>query len=1374
MPNISIVKVEDPSSLWGQVQETTELYDRLLAQINDFYHNITQDEKKLKPASLEEGELCVVYWSAMNSWCRALVESIITDTASYRACCLLVDHGEWLVVSSDQIRIALLNFLQLPFRFRRFHLGGIRPTTLRVSVQEDKAVLIPSSQWDSSATLYLHNLLQVSTQTEAVLLQSESDSTSIELYVTFANVKICVNDDLVAKKFAVYTRALTDDSEPEEVDRFPVMLPSSMLYLSLTLKKMMAQTCLPPGSQALPAAGWPVALTTPQCQHHDGSGDREKLLYADGKTRKCSDCVSANSEPTITHEQEHGDGGEETLALTGRNIEQNQSASDSSEDTDLSLAANGNNNHGLLSRRVGMKSYRTVKLKRRLQTSAQDRKADTLNPCKNRRRLFILHLPVMMETTRASEEDQICSRLLSWLNPESPNTDCSASDCLQVVPNDPILVHSAHPIEAWTNLDDAPISNRFRWVLQCKQLGTLTPSECHSWPAVARGCNTIVISNSAEQPLCYLIPLLTHMLLNSIFISFTPNTGPIAVLLCPGWERVQLVYDLLEELKVTSSLQPAVVLLGVGEDEAKACKIPKNCRLLLTTPFSFVRLLSCRCFLFLRLYHLVLDQADQLFTLAPDQMTTILQHFQRVTSSEEKPSSPQQIIAVAKRWTSHVEGLLNNHMSQPCIVVTVPKEAALYADVQQIVLMTVETSKISILLSALDFNPNVGQKTLIVTNSAQEAEDVFQAVKNKSAYCLMIHEGLIHQSNFVIQQWRKDVCVGSHVILVITSETLKCLRITDASCVVHYGFPSSPKAFGIRLFCMAENFRNLSKRDQADSCTGLTKSVLLISDRNAHHIIGLLRYLERTNASLPPELLTFSQEVHMAREDQKTSMPLCSYLKSFGVCRDRSACPDRHKVMLHLDQSVLPASGIIEVVPLYIKTASVFFGRIVEKDDGGFPALARQMNSYYADKKPGAKDVVEGGLYAMQEDDDFHRVKVLSVSETGERLFFSVIVRFIDVGKEQTVRSHQILQLPDQFLSLPPQAVEIVLCGVKPVDAEVNWHPKVIRAISKKIRGRQHRAKAVFSLGNTVFVDPMVCLSQVPGMKTMINEYNVQSEILNTGMGTKNQDHLDLLKALYQSTSHLPGPVSLDDLGEAFSHLVAPLHLELCHPDSPVKPSLVPASPLMPSAEPHLVPMCDHTSLLGNQLVTVQTNSHEANLHSVGQMCRYGSEGELGPNQTSQSTSVNSCDNGEDGRGSSSESIHQSSFHPQIRWYQTSKSVIVTVKLTNPEAQCCDFYPDRVVYSGRVDGRTYRADLQLQHNIATDSCRWEMKSSEPVIQLVKQQQGDWEKLLKNKNIFVSYDMEHLEDKEDRIPKGRWFLVDPKEDDCYVTSESDSD
>jgi len=71
------------------------------------------------------------------------------------------------------------------------------------------------------------------------------------------------------------------------------------------------------------------------------------------------------------------------------------------------------------------------------------------------------------------------------------------------------------------------------------------------------------------------------------------------------------------------------------------------------------------------------------------------------------------------------------------------------------------------------------------------------------------------------------------------------------------------------------------------------------------------------------------------------------------------------------------------------------------------------------------------------------RVKILSLPKSSDSLFVSIFVQFIDVGKEEEVKSHQILQLPEQFHSLPGQAMEIIVCRVKPVDVEIDWHPKV-------------------------------------------------------------------------------------------------------------------------------------------------------------------------------------------------------------------------------------------------------------------------------------------------------------------------------------------
>ncbi|XP_072290541.1 putative ATP-dependent RNA helicase TDRD12 [Eucyclogobius newberryi] len=1355
MLKISILKVESPAFLWGRIVGATAgdaqsmgQYDHMKAEINLFYHDVTQDQHKLdlNHSSFEKGQVCVVYWPAIKSWCRAKMEAIITDSVSSQARCFLVDYGEQLVVSTNQIRVIMPDFLLLPFWVQRFHLSGIRPTRLQVCVNEENAKMTPSCHWDSSATLYLHNLLQGSTQTEAVLYGTEDDSTSIQLYLMFGTVKICVNDELVAKKFAYYSKdPAAAASGLDEEDRKPMMLSFNFTKQAVNYLKPLPKSA----PQSPPSAATCTMDSIETCTR---PADASQTLTEMANAEK--DSFTDVTEAELLFD----------------------SPSDKSS---VACAAERGNNDSLL--------------ELEFQHLRNDTKSESSSLCGSE----------TMEKSWRSEDHWACSRLLEWLNPDPLNHDVEAEEAAVAPAVDPEkdlhLVHSVLPLQPCQSLDNAPVTDHLRRLIQRKWLYSLSAADRYSWPSVACGCNSLIVSPNADQPISYLPPFLTHVLHNSLFSSLTSSTGPIVVVVCPGWEKAQAIFDLLEELKVSHSLHPMIIHIGVKKDEAKSIKIPKNCLLVVTTPFSLVRVLSLHCFLFLRMYHLVLDEADQLFTLAPDQMTTILQHFQKVTSSEDKLSCPQQIVAVSKHWTSQMESLITVHMPHPSIIITVPEEAALYANVQQVILMSLESNKINVLLGTLDFNPDVGLKTLIITSSPQEAEDVFKAVSNKSAFCMKSHEGLTHEFDFVVQQWRKSIGPGTHVILVTTDESLRCLGICDATCVIHYGFPASPRKFGSRHFSMVKNFRNLTEpgsQDKIETGRRLSRSVLIISERNGRHVVGVLRYLGRTSAPLPPELLSFAQGVNVAREDQKTNRTLCGYLKSFGTCRDGNTCPDRHSWNSHLDKSELPTSGVIEVVPLFIKTASVFYGRIVTKEEIDFESIAAEVTAFYADKKPTATDVTEGALYAVQEDDVFHRVKVLSIPDRGDRLFFSVFVEFIDVGKREEVKAHQLLQLPEQFQSVPCQAVEIIVCRVKPSDSEKDWHPKVTIAVSQKIKGLQHRAKVVLSLGNTIFVDPMVRVTQVPGVKTLINEYNLQSEILNSGMAESNPEHINLLKALYETDASckklsvsINGAASLENriqaeeevLADAFraaefrKHAAVVERPQMLCPISIITKPVAPCAPTPPSSPlPLSLPplkLLNHAQMIEPPMAVLTSP-----IKTVEQCTRRKEDTTLQTNpvvhnavvekyETTRRETISNHIGGED---------QTKSLHPLVRWHQTSNSITVTLKLTNPEVQSCGFSSDRVVFRGRIDNKWYEANLDLNKSIAADRCSWEIKSNEPVFTLIKQTPIYWEKLLKEKNIFVSYDLDHFEENEDQACNGLSVLADIGEDNFFVYSGSDSD
>lgn len=81
-------------------------------------------------------------------------------------------------------------------------------------------------------------------------------------------------------------------------------------------------------------------------------------------------------------------------------------------------------------------------------------------------------------------------------------------------------------------------------------------------------------------------------------------------------------------------------------------------------------------------------------------------------------------------------------------------------------------------------------------NSFLKFNSVFsnlQAVSNRIAFCLKTHEGLTHQFDFVVQQWRKVIGPRTHIILGKHGEhhpqerRLNFFTENEISCFVHCG-----------------------------------------------------------------------------------------------------------------------------------------------------------------------------------------------------------------------------------------------------------------------------------------------------------------------------------------------------------------------------------------------------------------------------------------------------------------------------------------------------------------------------------------------------------------------------------------------------------
>ncbi|KAK2834813.1 hypothetical protein Q7C36_015514 [Tachysurus vachellii] len=1371
MLQLAIIKVVDPDCIWGQTRKgpgSSQDYKNLQVKMNLFYHNVNLDVKKVKPSSLEKGQVCVVFWPEKKSWCRAKVESLFLGSGRSQATCFLVDHGEHVVVSTDDVRAPLDKFLQLPFRVLRFRLARIHPMKLKVHIISETAELVPSPQWDSSATKYIHNLLQASTSVEAIPYGThDDDCTAIELFLTIRNMKICVNDDLVIKRFACSSseKSLGDPSG------FVVPSPVSLSWDIFSSPQHILKT-----------SGF-CSLASAPSHLLNWKNERDYFIrQIDHEKSSVKSLVPNGAESAPEEEKSDGQDvceGCDTSSIPKRTEEGEVKFGDfeesNRENTECALAEQLSENLDLIRFLKFLNPFSNSDLSANRDETDDNQKTSSI--CDETAEIqndfsstsfipTVQREPALTPETRTKEQ-VTCARLRQLLNPDPIISDSESLDdntaCCETSQSG-VLVHSSVTINPCRSLTQAPITEHFQKYLMRRKYTGPGLAESYCWPSVARGCDTVLISHCGDDPLSYIPPLLAQLQLASLFSALTAHTGPIAVIVCPGWEKVESVLELLKESRAAVNLHPAAVLVGLSENEAKQTKIPNNCQLLVTTPFSLARLLEVQFFYFHRLCHLILDEAHNLFSRAPEQMTAILQHYQKVVSREERTVCAQQLIAVGSHWCQELTTVVRNHMVNPCIIITVPEEAALYGGVQQTILMCLDCNKTSVLLGSLDFSPSVPQKTLFITNSAEEVEHVYKAVSNTAAFALKVHEGLTYQFDAVIEQWRKDIGPGTQVILVTTNDCLKALGIRDATCVLHYGFPSSPKLFGKRMLCMVENFRNLSYKNHSEASSSAVRSVLLLSEQNSRQVSGVLRYLKRTDTPLPPELLQFAHGIQQAKENLKADRGLCSYLKSLGFCRDITSCPDRHTINKILDCPQHPDSGTVLVLPLYIKTANVYYGRIVDQKENSYEKLVAEMKSHYAKERLCAKEVVEGGFYGVQEEDEYHRVCVTKVPEKGDRLFNSVTARFVDVGHTQEVKSHQLLQLPSQFHSLPGQAVEVILCRTQPIDGEMDWNPKVTRAISQKIKGKIHHAKVVMCLGNTVWVDPMVCMTRMPGMKIFINEYNVHAEIVATGMGTANPQHLELLRSLCQRDEASDVALLSDSNGcesemsslertvqAAAEALASRVKAESCEPfqntsqiTEPNRGQSKVSLKAWLDAE-HGVKSAE--SVAQNWTPALSNNTDEDNHRIKDEVLLSGHTQNI---------------------------VVPKSLQPQIKWFEEEQSVTLKIKLNNPMMQKCEFFSDRVIYSAYVNSRHYCVSLELHGDISTEQCTWKMECSEPVIKLVKKEKGEWKSLLKYKSAFVSYDFDHIGDEEISPSNGCWFVGSTGEEGCYRDSERESE
>ncbi|CAN2389379.1 Tudor domain [Pristimantis euphronides] len=1274
MYKLSVLKVEDPSCFFCQILKegcSTE-YEQLFVELNSIYGRAYRDVEELKPASLPVGAFCVVFYEEMNRWCRAVLDSIVCSAHDELVECFLVDYAIFCPIKKTNIRFPVEEVNKLPFRAKKFRLRNIQPISLCINVIENTAEMRPAKRWDTAAIHCFQQLLDESLKIEAEIYTLKDSFMIVDLYITTVDTMICANDYLVAMKYACFENSnKTKNSE--------VTSPAP------TLKNIRAPLyssnppTIPFWGDAYTAAFHPPLPCSAGHLAHLHLDRTQRIFPLDGTQRR------GRRNAQINHEQKPN------------RTQEKPRTSDSNtrvESAPLQFV---------------WPVWSRSDTRRRHSTEITEKSFGKLSPAGENKSAL------MPESIRKQD----LARLLQFLNPtpgKLPEEEPKKS--LKIInPERAIFVNKF--LTPFSTLEEVFLCVEIKKLLIMRGYDGPNLTESYCWTPIAEGLDSIVISPDGSNPFYYIPPLLSFLSCASVVYKALPSRrGPHAVIICPGWKKAHSVYSLLIHLsKNIRPLNPMLLLVGLKKEETECIKFRRQCEVIVTTAQSFLRCLEHHGLFLLNLCHLVFDDVDVLFSKAGPEMSEILQFYKKTVSAANRDGSPQQIVAVGSKWIHDMQRLLQ-YTTTPRIVITNMEQAAVFTNVQQVIQLCLECEKMSMLLRCLDFTPVHTQKILIFTKNDEEAELVHKAVQTTSVYSLLLNKSLWHLFDHVLQQWRKPFGHRTVVVLVITDDYAPLSEITDATCIIHYSFPEN--VLGLRLFSLLDYIQGrIDKISMEEDDNLRAKSVLLMTNKHASFGINVLKSLQQAQATIPPELDALAQGLLQVCENKKQNKALCSHLKAFGYCnQDKHVCPHRHCINPLVDLpggvAAIPESDqYITVLPLSIVDAARFFGRVVTKSDP-YSKLSAELKEYYESpmNKDPAQKVQCKHLYAISEGSDYHRVQVLSTKIVGNVSYARV--QYIDDGRTDEILVHELFLLPPAFQSVPPQFREFFVCRVKPFDNEDMWDPKVTRIITRSIRGKEHRAKVVLSLGKTYWLDPMLQVTILSDLSTCTYDLNVRTEILSTGLATDNPQHISKLKALLENS----GCSQLSADREEENVVLPETSTDGTSISTPPYDSSISTPPCLETA--------DFDS--GNKVVSNNLSPHS-------------------DEEREELKEVTADDDSE-----SLKTLLSTRFvivlYPEVKWFETDDTVTLTVKLQPLTDPKCIFYSDKLVFSCEAGGKHYRADMELYKEIVREKSECRLKNGKAVISIRKRKLELWNKLLKHKHPNVSFDFDHLEDSED--------------------------
>ena len=160
-----------------------------------------------------------------------------------------------------------------------------------------------------------------------------------------------------------------------------------------------------------------------------------------------------------------------------------------------------------------------------------------------------------------------------------------------------------------------------------------------------------------------------------------------------------------------------------------------------------------------------------------------------------------------------------------------------------------------------------------------------------------------------------------------------------------------------------------------------------------------------------------------------------------------------------------PRGYSFDIHPTVVTNPSVIWAHVVHDKIGVLYRMQDDLNMMYESSKNDSYSPTVGEICAAKfsNDQKYYRAEVLCVNHDG-----TVDVHYVDFGNRETILVGQLRHLAPVFLSLPKQALQFTLAGIKPVGS--NWSDGAIACLKEKIMSKTIRVEIISEAPKTFFV----------------------------------------------------------------------------------------------------------------------------------------------------------------------------------------------------------------------------------------------------------------------------------------------------------------